>query len=772
MKSKSDRIFMLGVGGMGMAPLALYLRQMGCTVSGYDDNLPPRVAALLKKAGVELPVDARLPNNVNKVVYSSAIATEHPLFMDAVKVGLPLLRRGEMMAEVLDEKKVIAIAGSHGKTTTAGMLVHSLIRNIYPFGYMVGALFNGDSILPARYSDSDWVVAEIDESDGTIDLFRPEITVIVNLDWDHTDFYVRPEDLEATFEALAQRTRKALFLPGNDEILNRLCRNSRAEKIQVGPGGNYQIKTIETEKNNLRLTLCGRFEEQVEVLPAEGSFNAENASFALAVSHYLKGSLRSGSLEGFPGIRRRQNKLYDFGDLAVIEDYAHHPREIEAMIRYAREAFPERKLFVVFQPHRYSRTLRLKDELAKSLAGADKLYLMEVYPASESPLPGGSSEDLFNGLPGDLSARRISSYSRLSSLLSEEIDKPSVILFLGAGDIDQWARTFAGELDEAQVLDSVELINKSKSGQSWWEKLRPLVNSETTLSTGVSLADKTTLRVGGPAFFFAEPATVEDLGILLTSAAVRSLPVYFLGRGSNLIVPDDGVEGLVIHLSHSSWRTIKPLANGRIWAGGGARLKQICGEACRLGLAGLEFLEGIPGSLGGALRMNAGAMGGWIFDVVEEVQFMTLDGMLKTLPREEFSVGYRECRELRRAVAVGAILCARDGVSSGSIRATIEEFSNKRKSSQPKEPSVGCIFKNPKDSYAGRIIDELGLKGLRVGEAEVSRVHGNFIINRGGATCGDVVGLIRNIRREVQQRTGIELQLEVLLMGKSWEQVL
>ena len=763
---------------MGMTPLAIYLRQMGCPVCGFDDHLRPPVGALLRSAGVEWIDCPVLPENTDKVVYSSAISAQHPLLIDASRRGLPMLRRGEMMAEVLAPKKVVAVVGSHGKTTAAALLAHSLLRNRFPFGYIVGALFEGDDLLPARYSKSEWVVAEIDESDGTIDLFQPEITLVLNLDWDHADFYTSLRQLEETFKALVQRTRKALFLPANCEKLNRLSANVSIEKIRLGPGGDYHFNFMETGSGFLKLGLGGRFSGQSELLPLEASFNAENALAALAVGHYLTaGSLQPGSLENFPGIRRRQKKLYDSQRCVVFEDYAHHPREIEAMIRFAHDVYSDRKLCIVFQPHRFSRTLRLKKELARSLEGADELFLMDVYAASEAPLVGGSSEDLIECFAEaeDLSPRKISSYSRLSSILKKEIEEPSVILFLGAGNIDQWAGAFVRELLEAKEPKLAEFtpdpIHNSNSN-SWWEKLRLVVDPETSLSTGVSLADKTTLRVGGPAFFYAEPAGVEDLSLLLKSAAIRSLPVYFLGRGSNLLVPDDGFEGLVIRLNHPSWRTIELLEGGRLWVGGGARLKQICGEACRLGLAGLEFLEGIPGSLGGSLRMNAGAMGGWIFDVVEEVQFMTLDGVLKTLPREEFQVGYRECRELLQTVAVGAILRTRNNASSGSIRATLEEFSRKRKSSQPREPSVGCIFKNPEDSYAGRIIDELGLKGLRVGEAEVSQVHGNFIINRGGATCLDVVSLIRNIRREVQRRTGIELQPEVLLMGKSWEQIL
>jgi UDP-N-acetylenolpyruvoylglucosamine reductase len=345
------------------------------------------------------------------------------------------------------------------------------------------------------------------------------------------------------------------------------------------------------------------------------------------------------------------------------------------------------------------------------------------------------------------------------------LNQPCLVLFVGAGDIDQWARDFVGRLDNSALRPGPSMAGIDVS---WWHAFAEQIQSRSTVRFDEPLAEKTTLRVGGPAFLYAEPATADDLSDLLRAAQERQLPVFFLGRGSNLIVPDEGFRGLVVRLSGSSWNEVSVLPDHRIYAGGGARLKQICGEACKQGLSGFEFLEGIPGSMGGALRMNAGAMGAWIFDVVEEVRIMTLDGVLHTLTREAFHVGYRDCRELRDAIAVGATLRASGSADPEVIRKKIGGFSRKRRESQPREPSSGCIFKNPEGHFAGQLIDELGLKGKRLGAAQVSEVHGNFIVNRGGATSGDVIGLINAIRREVRNRRGIVLQPEVLLMGQLW----
>ena len=263
-----------------------------------------------------------------------------------------------------------------------------------------------------------------------------------------------------------------------------------------------------------------------------------------------------------------------------------------------------------------------------------------------------------------------------------------------------------------------------------------------------------------------------DLQALLRTARARGVEVFILGRGSNLIVPDEGVDGLVISLAHENWGAFEPRSDGRVWVGAGLRLKNLCGLAAKAGLVGFEFLEGIPGNVGGALRMNAGAMGGWMFDVVEEVQVVTLEGETKSFARAAMHVDYRHCAELHHAIGVGALLRPAAQAESDGISRQIDVYRKKRHESQPREPSAGCIFKNPAGSSAGRLIDECGLKGERVGDAEVSPVHANFIVNRGKASGADVLELVRRIRARVRQVKGVELQPEVLLYGKRWEDVL
>jgi UDP-N-acetylenolpyruvoylglucosamine reductase len=189
-------------------------------------------------------------------------------------------------------------------------------------------------------------------------------------------------------------------------------------------------------------------------------------------------------------------------------------------------------------------------------------------------------------------------------------------------------------------------------------------------------------------------------------------------------------------------------------------------------MEGFEFLEGIPGSVGGSLRMNAGAMGNWIFDVVESVYYLEETGKIRIRSKKDFHVHYRKCEELLSGIALGAIFRPISQNESEKIRQKMFEFSHQRKSSQPKEPSAGCIFKNPEGGHAGKIVDELGLKGTRIGNAEVSMTHGNFIINHGNAKSDDVLSLIKQIRNQIYEKRGVLLEPEVLLLGQEWSEVL
>jgi UDP-N-acetylenolpyruvoylglucosamine reductase len=290
------------------------------------------------------------------------------------------------------------------------------------------------------------------------------------------------------------------------------------------------------------------------------------------------------------------------------------------------------------------------------------------------------------------------------------------------------------------------------------------VSGETRVRCHEPLAKRTTLRVGGPADVYVEPASEADLATVLKFCAERALKFFVLGRGSNLLVRDGGFRGVVVCLAHSHFGRID-VAEDRVHCGAGARLKQVAVEARRHGLSGVEFLEGIPGSVGGALRMNAGAMGMATFDAVATIRVMAFHGRIEEFAAGAVKVEYRDCALLKNHIALAAVFKCR-AAPPEEIAKRMDAFSHKRWESQPAAPSAGCIFKNPAAIPAGKLVDELGLKGTRVGGAMVSREHGNFIVNDGTATARDVLELIESVKLRAKAARGIELDTEVEIVGE------
>jgi len=379
----------------------------------------------------------------------------------------------------------------------------------------------------------------------------------------------------------------------------------------------------------------------------------------------------------------------------------------------------------------------------------------EVYAASEPEIPGVDGALLAGavraqGQPAEFAG----TLDELRSAVRATMQPGDLVLFLGAGDITKAAHALAAQLRE----------DRPSNQDHFFAALSAALTTATVLRQNEPLAKKTTLRVGGPADCYVEPVSETELAVVLRLCAAHQVPFVILGRGSNLLIKDGGIRGVVVSLAHPNFSRVE-IAGDRLHCGAGARLKTVAVEAKRNGLTGLEFLEGIPGSVGGALRMNAGAMGSWMFDTVEIIRFMDYAGRTHERKASEVNVEYRGCPLFKSHIALGAVLKAEPASREG-VEQRMQSFSRKRWTSQPAAPSAGCIFKNPPSIPAGKLIDELGLKGARVGGAVVSDVHGNFIVNEGHATAKDVLALIEVVRQRARTARGIELETEVEIIGE------
>jgi len=286
---------------------------------------------------------------------------------------------------------------------------------------------------------------------------------------------------------------------------------------------------------------------------------------------------------------------------------------------------------------------------------------------------------------------------------------------------------------------------------------------EASLHAGELLAGHTSYGVGGPADAYTAPPDTATVRLLLERASAEGVPVLVLGRGTNVVVADEGYRGLVVNLE-AGCRELR--AEGRrVRVGAGRSLERLVLTGEEHSLAGLEQLSGIPGTVGGALVMNAGAFGTEIGDRIVEVYGLTREGQAVTVPRDEAGFGYRTARGLEGLVLTGCELELEPG-DPAALAGTRREIVARRESKQPLDhPSAGSIFKRPSGDYAGRLVEAAGCKGMREGGAEVSKKHANFILNKGGASAADIRTLMERVRQRVDERFGVRLETEVLFIG-------
>jgi UDP-N-acetylmuramate dehydrogenase len=294
-----------------------------------------------------------------------------------------------------------------------------------------------------------------------------------------------------------------------------------------------------------------------------------------------------------------------------------------------------------------------------------------------------------------------------------------------------------------------------------------LAPDEGALVENEPLARHTTWRIGGPARLFCRIRTEEALARVLSAAAKDSWPLAILGMGSNILVADEGFPGYVLRLEGDF---LKVTVEGiRVTAGGGAALGGVCAAAARAGLSGIEAISGIPSSMGGAVRINAGAYGGEIFDVLESVRLVSRQGERRSATGSEIPHGYRWSKLIETREIVSQVVLALRPVAREEIEAKTRSVADKRRGALPSEPNAGSVFKNPQGDYAGRLIEACGLKGTTAGAARISERHANVIVNTGGARASDVLVLMRTMRDAVRDKFGVTLMPEVELLGLKWE---
>ncbi len=432
------KVYFIGIGGIGMSAVARYFNSLGIEVFGYDkrkttltDNLTKQGMKIHFKESLDL-----IPKDLDMVIYTPAIPEDHIELKYLLTMQIPVLKRAEVLGRISKEKKTIAVAGTHGKTSTSTILSHLLKVGGVDCTSFLGGIANN---YKSNYLEGkgEWIVLEADEYDRSFLHLSPDIAVILSTDADHLDIYGDHESMkESGFVAFANKVVNggSLLLNSNVDLNLDALKNVKIEHYGLEKG-NYKARKIRVVDEMFEFDFESK-QDQIKSLrfTLPGKHNVENATAAITIALKLglsESSIREGLLS-FEGIKRRFDIVYKKNGAALIDDYAHHPTELNAAINAARQLFPNKKICGVFQPHLFSRTKDFANDFAASLDQLDEVILLPIYPAREKPIEGIDSHFLLEKMK--TKNKRVVEKDKFLRKLNElEFE---ILLILGAGDID------------------------------------------------------------------------------------------------------------------------------------------------------------------------------------------------------------------------------------------------------------------------------------------------------------------------------------------------
>ena len=758
------RAHFVGIGGVGMAGLAWILRRLGCDVSGCDAKPDAATCAWLRAEGVRVDgphdpahVAAEKPD---LVVRTPAVHDDNPELAAARAAGVPVVPRGELLASLSTRFRTAAVCGSHGKTTTSTFLA-AILRALAPdeTWWCIGGTSAGAAVAggpaPASVARPETaaplLVAEADESDGTLALYRPALLVVTNVDLDHVDRFPSVEAFEEVFRRAIARTDGPVVFCADAPRASALVRASgHAPSVSFGFSDAADFRILDWAPDGaggqrFRLAPPPAAAPATEVhLAVPGRHNALNAAAAIAAAAALgfgpEAAARALERAAFLPARRFERVGSPAG-FEVVSDYSHHPSEIRALVETAR-GVPHKRLVGVFQPHRFTRTKTFLADFPPAFSGLDELVLCPVYAASEPPLAGGSSADLYAafraaaGPPVPVYARSLDEAADWFRLNLREGD---LVLVVGAGDVDSLAPRIAAMRPAEKPPEALRL-------------------------SGYGTA--------APVARLVEVDSWDELRDLLRSARAAGEEPAVLGAGTNTVVAATGCARTVVRLRALASGSVRQVPvppdapDGTVLVDADAAMPgaALLAECRKRGWSGLEALAGIPGTVGGWLAMNAGTRSGSFCDRVETAVAMDADGEIAVLPREALRAGYRTCPGLAGRIAL-AVRLRLDPATPEEVEAKTKEFAAKRFDFGGLR-TCGSVFRNPPAPLppAGKLADDAGCKGLRVGGARVSDRHANVIAADPDATASDVLALVDLVRERVRAVSGAELVPEIRVL--------
>ncbi|HVL24012.1 MAG TPA: UDP-N-acetylmuramate--L-alanine ligase [Thermomicrobiales bacterium] len=768
----------IGIGGIGMSGLARILHAWGYRVSGSDAADSAQVAAL-RALGIEVVIghdDPTLAGLADVVVTTLRAVVNAPLEVDAaISAGARLVKRGQLLGMIGNARRLAAVAGTHGKSTTSGMLTVALRALGADPTYAVGAII-GATGTNADPGDGPHMVVEADEFDRAFHFLRPEIGLITSVAYDHPDIYPDQQSYDEAFVEYARNITPGgtLIVAGDDPGCRRVIGAVRALDRP-----DLTITTFgETDDVDWRLartapgwSVTGPDGQTHPIsLAVPGRHNARNATAAIAVlaAFGFTAEQAIAGVAAYTGIGRRFEHKGTVRGAAVVDDYAHHPDELNAVLSAAREHFPGRRIIAVHQPHTYTRTEALMPEFAASLEQADVVVLLDIYSSGEENTHQISSADLGRLIqrPVHLAAGPEDAVATVLEVLEEN----DVVLTLGAGDITRVGPLLmqTGPLPETPAARP-----RRAPGTTATATIPNAPGLKVLRDAAMSLY--TTMRIGGTADFLVRAPSPEEILAATRWAADEGLPVSVIGGGSNLLVGDDGIRGLVIvartpgERAEALVETVDLGTHVEITVGAQAPLSWVGRYCAEQGWSGMDWAVGLPGQIGGATVNNAGAHGTETKDHLIGVELLLADGEIR---REDAAWMRAEYRITRVKGAPRprpwTLLRSTFRLPKGdreSLMRLADEHAAFRRRTQPTGACSGSTFANPPGDFAGRLIEAAGLKGHTHGAMQLSPKHANWVMNTGGGTAVEAWELILHTQEVVSERFGVELRPEIERIG-------
>jgi UDP-N-acetylmuramate--alanine ligase len=440
---KETTYFFVGIKGTGMSSLALLLHDKGLKVAGSDIEKYTFTQRGLEQAGIKiLPFNAKNIRAGLTIVQGNAFAENHPEIKKAHELGLRIFSYPQMVEKIIEETTSIGIAGSHGKTSTTGLLAH-VLSGIAPTSYLVGD-GTGKGVPGARF-----FVFEADEYRRHFVTYHPDYVIMTNIDFDHPDYFTGIEDVFDAFETLAKQTKKAIFAWGEDKYLHNLKAEIPVHYYGIEENDEFRAVNIKRTTQGSRFDVyheqefLGNYE-----IHLYGEHNVLNSLAVIAVSYFeqVPQAEIKRELLSFKGVKRRFTEK-KVADMTIIDDYAHHPSEIKATLDAARQKYPKKQIIAVFQPHTFSRTIALMDDFAASLNLADKVFLTDIFSSIREHNGNVSSDDLGSKIS---KGGQVLKLDNMSPLLDFH---DAVVVFMGAGDIQKF------EYEYERLLSNLSLKN-------------------------------------------------------------------------------------------------------------------------------------------------------------------------------------------------------------------------------------------------------------------------------------------------------------------------